>query len=131
MNGRVRDFCSRDVISLPGGDAMHSTFGCENLVYSRLADDPDIGEIIQEFVDEMPSRIESLTEAFNLRDWTTVRKLAHQLKGAGGGYGFDELTSYAKGLENAVHNCLPEDSIAACFHALIDYCQRVRSGCPI
>jgi HPt (histidine-containing phosphotransfer) domain-containing protein len=68
-------------------------------IRSTFADDPDMLEIVGEFVGEMPERVQSLSEAFERGDPQTLRTLAHQLKGACGGYGFPVLSEAAAALE--------------------------------
>jgi len=71
-------------------------------IRSTYEDDPDMLEIVREFASELPARvakIEAQLEAGALRDLQT---LAHQLKGAGGGYGFPQITEFAASLESAL-----------------------------
>ena len=39
-----------------------------------LAADPDLGEIVDMFVEEMPGRVASLLDRFNRRDWDGLRQ---------------------------------------------------------
>jgi histidine phosphotransfer protein HptB len=71
-------------------------------IRSTYEDDPDMLEIVREFASELPARvakIEAQLEAGALRELQT---LAHQLKGAGGGYGFPQITELAASLESAL-----------------------------
>ncbi len=71
-------------------------------IRSIYEDDPDMLEIVREFAAELPGRIaelESKLEAGSLRELQTM---AHQLKGAGGGYGFGPVTDAAAVLEQAL-----------------------------
>lgn len=70
-------------------------------VRSQYADDPDFAELIEFFVDAIPERREYLETEFSRGNLEQVRVTAHQLKGAGGGYGFDELSVLAADLEQA------------------------------
>ncbi len=69
---------------------------------SELADDADLGAIVAEFVEEMPERVRALLEAVNAWDVAHLQDLAHNLKGAGGSYGFPLITDAAGALERAV-----------------------------
>ena len=62
------------------------------LVCSRLAADPDLGELVDLFVQGMPDRIKALDAQAKSRDWNQLAETAHQIKGAAGSYGFDEIT---------------------------------------
>lgn len=75
-------------------------------IRSIYEDDPDMLEIVREFVGELPQRVAELQAHFEARDFSELQNLAHQLKGAGGGYGFPQITEVAAQLEQA----LKEDS---------------------
>ena len=97
--------------------------------YSTLACDPDLAEIVEMFVEEMPGRIRDLQQQFLCNDWDHLARLAHQLKGAAGSYGFDQITPYAARLERVVRNGQPMNEIRAAHDDLCEACARVRTGC--
>jgi histidine phosphotransfer protein HptB len=101
-------------------------------VYSSLASDPDsdLVELIDQFVQEMPDRIEALESQLRNRNWEQLTKLAHQLKGAAGSYGFEVITPCAQRLESAAKAAQEEDKILAALNELLDLCRRVRAGSP-
>lgn len=99
-------------------------------LYSELGGDPDFGELVEMFVDEMPDRTEALRNAFDGNERETLRQLAHQLKGSSGSYGFDQLTPYAAKLESAIKEQSPEDEVEASLTELLQLCARVRAGAP-
>lgn len=70
-------------------------------IYSDMADDEDFLDLIEMFVEAIPERVESMTAAYEKQDWATLKDLSHQLKGAGGGYGFGILSTVAAELETA------------------------------
>jgi len=71
-------------------------------IRSIYEDDPDMVEIVQEFVAELPERAAEIEQTVGAADLDRLRTLSHQLKGAGGGYGFDRITEVAAELEDAV-----------------------------
>jgi HPt (histidine-containing phosphotransfer) domain-containing protein len=100
-------------------------------IRSAFADDPDMAEIVQLFVQEMPQRIEQLTQHWQQQRLDDVRRLAHQLKGSAGGYGFEPVGAMASGVE-ATLSALSEGSSRANmeqlrqqFEDLINVCRRV------
>jgi HPt (histidine-containing phosphotransfer) domain-containing protein len=101
-------------------------------VYSSLASDPDsdLLELVDQFVQEMPDRIEALESQSRNRNWEELTKLAHQLKGAAGSYGFEVITPCAQRLESAAKAAQEEDKILAALNELLDLCRRVRAGAP-
>ena len=71
-------------------------------IRSIFEDDPDMVEIVQEFAAEIPGRVAELEAALAAGDLGQIKTIAHQLKGAGGGYGFQPITDVAGALEHAV-----------------------------
>ncbi|MEM9353931.1 MAG: Hpt domain-containing protein [Planctomycetota bacterium] len=98
------------------------------LVYSDFGDDPDLGELVEMFVDELPGRVSDLEEQASLQDWQAVCRGAHQLKGAGGSYGFASISSVGQVLESKCKSDAPEDEILQALADLAGLCGRVRSG---
>jgi len=66
---------------------------------SRLAGDPDMAELIKLFVEEIPERVRAIEEFWGRGEFEQLRRIAHQLKGASGGYGFPEVGTAAGKLE--------------------------------
>ena len=71
------------------------------LVSDLLVDEPDLRDIVGEFVDRLDNRIAQFREAFEQSDWNRLVTLAHQLKGAGGSYGYPDLSNLAATMERA------------------------------
>lgn len=99
-------------------------------LYSTLATDPDLGEIVQLFVEEMPNRTATLRDRLNEADWEGLRRVAHQLKGAAGSYGFEPITPAAARVEDAIRQSAPEDEIRQMVEELIALCNSARPGTP-
>src|SRR5207248_4287172 len=68
--------------------------------YSTLAGDSDMAELVALFVGELPERLADIRQAAQGQNWQEVRRLAHQLRGAGGSYGFPILTTAAARVES-------------------------------
>jgi HPt (histidine-containing phosphotransfer) domain-containing protein len=66
---------------------------------SEYADDPDMREIVEFFVNDLTARMNSIREAFTRDDRARLKTLAHQLKGAAGGYGFPTIGTAAGAVE--------------------------------
>ena len=99
-------------------------------VYSSLAADPELGEIVEMFVEEMPGRVAILLDRFNKKDWDGLRQTAHQLKGAAGSYGFAVISPSAGKLEGVIRDGEPEHHVYEAITELVNLCSRVRSGGP-
>ncbi len=98
--------------------------------YSSLAADPILGEMVALFVDEMPARTACLKARFDAQDWDGLKRAAHQMKGAVGSYGFDQLTLYSAALEDAVVRRAPPEEIARALDELVRQCGRVTADRP-
>jgi len=97
-------------------------------IFSDFGGDIDMGELVEMFVDEMPERIALLGETLASGDMESLKRTAHQMKGAVGSYGFDQLTPYAAAVESSVRDGQPEEQIRQAVGELIDLCQRCRAG---
>ena len=77
---------------------------------SELADDPDVGPLIPEYLFELSGKAAAVRTAVAAADWQAVGRLAHQIKGSAGGYGYPSLTQAAAKVEAAVR-ALPAQPI--------------------
>jgi HPt (histidine-containing phosphotransfer) domain-containing protein len=64
-----------------------------------MRDDPDMREILGEFVKSLPEQVERMLSLLREQNLEELRRVVHQLKGAGGGYGFDRITTLAAAAE--------------------------------
>jgi len=95
-------------------------------IRSEFADDEDMAELVEFFVGEMSDRIAAIEAAVNAGDTDRLATLAHQLKGAAGGYGFRVVSEVAAALEKAVrYDARPLEQVNAEVQDLIDICRRV------
>lgn len=96
-------------------------------LYSEYLDDPEMGELIEDFVIGLTATVNQLRMAISQNDVELVKRIAHQMKGAGGGYGFPDLSQVGWELENAVNG---EGSITSRVVAradeFISVCRRVQ-----
>ena len=97
---------------------------------SEFSHDPDMRELIAMFVDEMPERVATLESLARSRDFEGLKRLAHQLKGASGGYGFTRVGTAAGVLEETLKSASASheselSKIQAQVNGLISLCNRV------
>ncbi len=67
--------------------------------FSLDVTDSDDVELIELFLAELPNRVQSLNQAADSGDFAHMNRLAHQLKGAAPGFGFDSIGNAAALLE--------------------------------
>ncbi len=103
-------------------------------ILSEFSDEPEMLELIEQFVAEMPARVKALRAAWTAREMNAVRRTAHQLKGAAGGYGFSIIGDTAAELEDRLQEeasqeeCGAIDEVRELVESLLDLCERARAG---
>ena len=100
---------------------------CIQAIDSELADDPDLADILNDFVLGLPDQLARMREALADKRFDDLRRIAHQLKGAGGGYGYPALTESARGLENAAQAECSENALLS-LSQLSTLCYAVQAG---
>ncbi|HEY2584974.1 MAG TPA: ATP-binding protein, partial [Tepidisphaeraceae bacterium] len=103
--------------SVTGGPPIHSTLPAE---------DPEFGEIIEEFVERLRSQVEAIIDAWAKGDLAELAALAHWVKGSGGTAGFPALTDPARALERAARE-QRLDEVAGPIARLQDLAARIAS----
>jgi len=96
-------------------------------IRSEFADDPVIAPILDRFVSGLDERTRLMAEALERGDFDGLGQLAHQLKGAGGGYGYPTLTELARDLEQAA-GAADASAAARMLKAIEDVCRAVARG---
>lgn len=97
----------------------------EGVLRSVFRDDPDMVELIDLFVAELPERVRLLQDMAAKGDANGLRRLAHQLRGASGGYGFEALGQRAASLEAALKAESDADIVRRRVEDLIQLCSRI------
>jgi len=118
--------------NLPGYSPLefetpHASDEMEGSIESHWADDPELASILGEFVQRLPEKLVDMTEALEQERYEDLQRLAHQLKGAGGGYGYPALTESARGLENAAEAQSAQAAMASLCQ-LRTLCRAVQAG---
>jgi HPt (histidine-containing phosphotransfer) domain-containing protein len=94
---------------------------------SELADDDDMLELVEMFVGDLPGKVAAIEKAIDGRDLETLGVMAHQMKGAAGGYGFPTMTDAARLLDASMKAGEELATIVEQARALTDLCNR---ACP-
>ena len=101
---------------------------------SQFAGDPDMAELVGLFLSELPDRVAALRGAWETRELGQLRRMAHQLKGAGAGYGFAPIGEAAGKLEKGLASCQSVsaekalDTVSKQLSELVDLCTRACAG---
>lgn len=72
------------------------------VLVSEYADDDEMMQIVRPFVKALPQRAAAIEAALAAGDLPLVKRLAHQLKGSAGGYGFPSITAAASAIDKSV-----------------------------
>src|SRR6185437_8742635 len=91
---------------------------------SAFATDPDMKEVLGEFIGALPGQVSRIADLLREQSMEELRRIVHQLKGAGGGYGFGPITKLAASAEHRIKSGDPLTTISAEVEAL---CRLLRS----
>ncbi len=104
----------------------------QGLIISEFADDPDMRELVELFAQEMPAKIQNFQTALEGSRMDDLRRLAHQLKGSAGGYGFGVVGDAAGRLEHRLVSAGADpaavlDQVRRDVEDLLTLCRNVRA----
>jgi len=86
---------------LTAGASPAASPGRSDGIASQYAEDPQLAEILPQFVERLPLQLDALCAALAEERLEDAERLAHRLKGAGGSYGYPTLSEAARSLEAA------------------------------
>jgi HPt (histidine-containing phosphotransfer) domain-containing protein len=93
---------------------------------ARLMSKPGTAKLVERFLAGLPQRVASIEQALAAKERDDLKTLAHQLKGAAGGYGFARISAAAAKLESALAAGGDDTAIAEQANALINLCANTR-----
>jgi CheY-like chemotaxis protein len=82
------------------------------------------------FVSRLPTRVNSLLALSASHDTEELRRLVHQLKGAGAGYGFPAITEAAKKTESLIKATAEVEAVQAAVNELIELLRGIEGYDP-
>ncbi|QOJ01483.1 MAG: Hpt domain-containing protein [Phycisphaeraceae bacterium] len=104
---------------------------------SLFAGDPEMRELVSEFAAELPERAGQIARHAEGRDAAAVMRLAHQLRGAAGAYGFPTIGESAGRIEDALRGLdnpgrtRALEGLRTQIEELAGLCDSARAGAPI
>lgn len=87
--------------------------------------DEDLSDLIPGYLENRGKDITQILACLEQRDFETIQTLGHKMKGSGGGYGFDAITTIGRVLEEAAKQ-YQEDIIQEQVALLKDYLLKVK-----
>lgn len=99
-------------------------------VYSAYGNDVNLAELVEIFVRDLPSRVDTLRSHCVEEDWESLARVAHQLNECACSYGFAHLGTLAARLEHTCREAQAEMRVEQALEDLAEYSERVRPGAP-
>ncbi len=97
--------------------------------------DPEERELIEFFLGELPERVRLIRDAMSEEDHERLCRIAHQLKGAAPGFGFDSIGVAASRLEQAIQGLGTDDAwadrVSPQIRSLVEECESFIRNSPI
>ena len=97
-------------------------------VLGKLMSKPATAKLVERFLAGLGQRITAIQQALGANDMNQLKILAHQLKGAAGGYGFPNLTEAARKVENSASAGADAKTLGTEVRALADLCQQIKAA---
>ena len=97
-----------------------------NPTLSKLMSKPATAKLVERFIAGLPQRVSALQDALKASEMNRLKVLAHQLKGAAGGYGFTAISQDAAKLETAIIAGADPSAISANVATLSSLCTQIR-----
>jgi CheY-like chemotaxis protein/HPt (histidine-containing phosphotransfer) domain-containing protein len=98
-------------------------------VVSTFDNDPVMAEVLPEFIANLPEEVASLIALLDAGNLTDLQDAVHQLKGAGGSYGFQGLTDVAAVAERSIMAGASIETIKSQVESLVRFIESVRGFC--
>ena len=73
-----------------------------------MTSEPRLAKLLEKFVERLPERVATMESLLRENDLAALRQAVHQLKGAGGGYGFPQITERATMAEEQIKAATPD-----------------------
>ena len=97
---------------------------------SALAEHPDVRDVLPIFIGRLGTRVRDLRSLHAAGNREELRRLAHQLKGAGKSYGFAPITEHALELEELIEAGTKEGEIVGALNKLVAYIEKIEGYTP-
>jgi len=101
---------------------MRPNSKAENII--SVCIESGLEEIVPGFLENRRRDVQTLETALQQNDLNTIRVIGHRMKGDGGGYGFDAISTIGDGMERAAAR-EDQDAIQRYIVELIDFLARV------
>ena len=90
----------------------------------RVRVDADLKELIPGYLENREKDLLVYQQALKKDDFNSIAVLGHSMKGSGGGYGFDDLSSIGRAIEKAAKS-RDKESVRKSIIALTDFLKKL------
>jgi PAS domain S-box-containing protein len=99
-------------------------------VRSSMSEEQEMRDILMEYVDGLPQQVARLRDLLDAGDRDALRTALHQLKGSGGGFGFDGVTTLAGRAESSIKARAALEDVARQVDELVEHLRRIEGYDP-
>lgn len=100
----------------------------EETILTKYTDDPQLAEIIRDFVASLDQKVADFRSLLTRRETGELERLAHQIKGVGGMYGYPCLTETASLIEQAAREGQDVGLLAELIEEFAVLCEQISKG---
>lgn len=86
--------------------------------------DPGLEEIVPGFLENRRRDVQKVETALGQNDFNTICVIGHRMRGDGGGYGFDAISTIGEGMEQAAAR-QDTEAIRRNLNDLVDFLTRI------
>ncbi len=102
----------------------------QGILKSGVLDPAVADKLMQQFREELPGRAELIGKAFDDKDRTQLMHLTHQLKGAAGIYGLNQIFETARLVHQLAQEDIALEELQATISELVNMCKQAAAGEP-
>ncbi len=89
-----------------------------------------VAQLMREFREELPGRAELIGKAYDDKDRTQLMRLTHQLKGAAGIYGLNQISDTARLVHQLAQEDVALEELQATVAELVEMCKQAAAQAP-
>jgi HPt (histidine-containing phosphotransfer) domain-containing protein len=104
---------------------LSPSFAEPHVLHSEFANIPQVRRLLPGYVAGLPRDVGLMIRALSKGRRQDLRRVAHQLRGSGGAYGFPEITRLASIVESAIDAARPLEDVADNVLAIINTVRNV------
>ena len=127
---KLGNLISRINRSVPQDSENPSVPAADMPIVSELMQEEGMSDLLDYFLERLPGYLKGLQDALKSENMAVLKKLAHDLKSVGGGYGYPQITDLAMKLEAAAATG-NSGEVAALVELFGRLAERIKAGATI